>query len=252
MSRPVRIAVPRADDLQADQAHLWVVRPAAALQRPLVARYERLLAPEEHARRLRVRSETGRLEYLVTRVLVRTVLSHYTGVAPETWRFESGPFGRPEVAGPLRDDTPRFNLSHTRGLVACLVARDRDVGVDVENTARRVAFLQIAERHFAPSEVEEIRSLAEPEARRRFLEYWTLKESLIKARGSRIASGLSRYVFHRTEEGIRATVEDSDAYEWQFDLHDVGPHHLVASSLSTQEGKRLRIEVRETVPRVDR
>ncbi|NIM02018.1 MAG: 4'-phosphopantetheinyl transferase superfamily protein [Acidobacteria bacterium] len=243
--------MPQANELAVDRAHLWVVRPETVLQRRLVARYERLLTPEEHERRSRYRTESGRLDYLVTRVLVRTALSHYTGVAPEAWRFAARPSGKPEVAEPRRDDTPRFSLSHTRGLVACLVASDRDVGVDVENTTRSVSFLDIAERYFAPREVTEILSLPGPDARRRFFEYWTLKESLIKAREERIASGLSRYTFRRDDTGIRASIDAAVTDDWCCRLHDVGPDHLVASSLMTETGEQLHVDVRETVPLID-
>lgn len=232
-------------------AHLWVVRPPAVLQRRLVARYERLLTPEEHERRSRYRSESARLDYLVTRALVRTVLSHYTGVAPDAWRFVVRPSGKPEVVEPLVDGIPRFSLSHTRGLIACLVATGRDVGVDVEDTTRPVGYLGIAERYFAPREIAELRALPEKEARRRFFEYWTLKESLIKAREERIASGLARYTFQQDDAGIRASIDAEEAGDWRCDLHDVGPAHLVASSLGAKKGERLRVDVRETVPLID-
>ncbi len=231
-------------ELAADQAHIWVVRPETVLRRELVSRYERLLTPEERTRKLRFRFEERRLEYLVTRVLIRTVLSHYVDVAPGDWRFGTQPLGRPEVIQPKLAATPRFNLSHTPGRIVCLVARDRDVGVDVENTTRSVGFLEIAERYFSPREVADIRSLPDSSARKRFFEYWTLKESIIKAMGSRISSGLSRFSFDLEAGAIRA----GGLTGWQFLVREIGPDHVLAASLRTENGQPLQIEVRETVP----
>ena len=216
-------------------------------------RYEGLLTSEERARKLRFRFEEGRLEYLVTRALVRTVLSRYTGVAPDKWRFRNQPDGRPEVVQPNLATTPRFNLSHTRGLIACLVARDRDVGVDVENTTRSVGFLDIADRYFSPSEAADIRSLPDSSRRKRFFEYWTLKESIIKAMGTQTPSGLSRFSFDLRTDVIRATFDPSvpgNPTGWKFLLREIGPEHVLAASLRTENAEHLQIEVRETVPLV--
>ena len=46
----------------------------------------------------------------------------------------------------------RFNLSHTRGLVACGVALEHDVGVDVEHVDRRIEIGRLAESVFSESE----------------------------------------------------------------------------------------------------
>ena len=236
------------NELAADQAHIWVVRPETVVRRGLVSRYERLLSPEEHARKLRFRFEQSRLEYLVTRVLVRTVLSRYADVAPEEWRFGPQPLGRPEVLQPKLAETPRFNLSHSRGLIACLVSRERDVGVDVENTTRSVGFLQIAERYFSQAELADLRSLSMTSARKRFFEYWTLKESFIKAMGTQISSALSRMSFDLGATAIRASFDGEDQVDWQFSLHEIDPDHVLAASLRTEHGEPLRIEIRETVP----
>ena len=84
----------------------------------------------EHLRRLK--SEAPRREYLATRVLCRATLSRYVGVDPAHWRFCAGRNGKPRIAGPRGFVSLRFNLTHTRGLVICLVTRTGEVGVDAE------------------------------------------------------------------------------------------------------------------------
>jgi len=240
-----------AGELAADQAHIWVVRPEEVARLGLVRRYESLLTPEELARGKQFRVQSSRLEHLAARVLVRTVLSKYVDVAPGDWRFGAQPLGRPEVTYPKLAATPRFNLSHTRGLVVCLVARDRDVGVDVEDTSRAVGFQSIAERYFSAHERADIRSLSEADGRIRFFQYWTLKESIIKALGTRIAFGLSRFRFELTKDSIRVRFDEpiaEDPEAWQFALREIGTEHLLAASLRTAGGVPLRIDLREILP----
>ena len=91
--------------------------------------------------------------------------------------------GKPTIAHP-KDIAPlSFNLSHTERLIVCLVALDREVGVDAEDTERAGETVEVADRFFSPTEVAALRALPAQSRRRRFFQYWTLKEAYIKARG---------------------------------------------------------------------
>ena len=98
--------------------------------------------------------------------------------------------------------------------------------------------LAIADCFFAPSEVDALRALPEADQPRRFLEYWTLKESYIKARGAGLSLPLDQFAFDVTAPGrpaIRfADGFDDDPHSWQFDRLFVGSEHLVA--VATRRG----------------
>src|SRR4029453_1384894 len=101
--------------------------------------YRDLITPDENERMVRFVFERDRRQFLITRALVRTMLSRYAEVAPRDWRFVTNQFGRPEVLDrPAHVPDLRFNLSHTDGLIACAVTVGREVGVDVENITRQV------------------------------------------------------------------------------------------------------------------
>lgn len=239
------------DVLVRGQVHLWWMRPDAVSDPLLLRKYERLLTEDELRQRDRFHFPMGRHEYLVTRVLVRTTLSRYTGVPPDRWRFVKGAHGRPELSGPSIAPRLSFNVSHTKGFVACLIALDRQVGVDVENTARDGRILEIADRYFSPSEVRALRSLPHPARWDRFFEYWTLKESFIKAMGVGISFGLSRFSFDLDERPIRISFEPEipeDADRWQFSLRWPLPGHVVATSVRREKGEDVQLVLHETVP----
>ena len=120
--------------------------------------YLALLSPEEHDRMARLVFERDRRRFLLTRALVRTMLSRYAGVAPAEWTFIANVHGRPEILDrPQGVPDLRFNLSHTEGLIACAVTIGREVGVDVEHIQRRLT-RDVAGRFFAPSEVNHLKS----------------------------------------------------------------------------------------------
>jgi 4'-phosphopantetheinyl transferase len=230
------------DTLHADRADLWYVRPQTVADPGRLGVYERWLTDDERARWKRFRRDEWRHEFLVTRALVRTVLSQYTGVPPDRWRFTVNRHGRPEISEPHGIPPLRFNLSHTQGLIACLVALEREVGVDVEHTGRGGRLLAIAERYFAPAEREALRELPEAERRERFFEYWTLKESFIKAVGVGVSFGLSRFAFEL--DPIRIAFAEGvadDPGSWQFTLRRLGADHVVATSIRRQGGRDLEL-----------
>lgn len=240
--------------LRRNEAHLWVVRPEKIKAPELLRTYEVLLSKDEREKRDRFCFAKERHQCLVTRALVRSVLSKYANVSPDRWRFVANQYGRPEVAEPRLDPPLRFNLSHTNGLIACLVATDREVGVDVEERQRSAELLGVAHRYFSPFEIAALSLLPKREQPDRVIMYWTLKESFIKARGMGLAIPLAQFSFDlddRSGRGIRIVIDprlDDDPESWQFWILSYGRGHFIAASIRRRDGDILSLSLREIVP----
>ena len=205
-----------------------------------------ILSEEERARRDRLMLANDRRDFSLAHALVRAVLSRYGPTPPEHWQFETHVQGKPAIVA-SQAGTPalQFNLSHTRGFVACAVARGAPVGIDVELCTREVDALELAPRFFAPEEFEELYAAA-PEVRQsRFIELWTVKESYVKAIGTglslalnsfavsfvgssalRLCAPQSRAIVHvwlvAVSADVRlavAVVPPTDAQEWRLNFH---------------------------------
>ena len=100
-------------------------------------------------------------------------------------RVEKTALGRPYLPGA---DMPFISLSHTRGFVCCAVSQ-APVGVDCERY-RRVTEGAMR-RVCTPEELADIAAAADPTAR--FLQYWTLKESISKKRGVGLSESFRAY-----------------------------------------------------------
>ena len=239
------LALPRGE------AHLWYVRSLEVTEPSLLAAYEALLTPEERARKARYYFEKNRHEYLLTRALCRGVLSRYEPVAPAAWAFSENSHGRPEIASPAGNGLC-FNLTNTNGLIACLVARDREIGVDVEDTERRGETVVIADRFFSPIEVSALHAVPEAGQRARFFDYWTLKEAYIKARGMGLAIPLDQFSFLiEPGEPIRIAFDPrlpDDPSTWQFVQHRPTGQHLISMAVRRRGEPDVRIVVRRTLP----
>ncbi len=234
------------------EAHLWLARPDAVVEPELLGAWRGLLAPDERAQYERYRVDRARRLFLTGRALARTTLSRYVDVEPRDWRFETGPHGRPAISGPAGIPPLAFNLSHTDGLVTCLVTLGDEAGVDVESTRRRVRERRLAEHSFAPSEAAAVAAAPEAGLAERFFSFWTLKEAYIKARGMGLALPLRRFAYDFPEPGrVRLAFDpelgDREA-DWQLALFRADAHHLVAAAIRRGPRPDLEIVARRVVP----
>jgi 4'-phosphopantetheinyl transferase len=234
--------------LEPDQVDIWLARDPQLRDAAALDGLSRCLSADEHARVARMHFSEDRHQQLVTRGMVRQVLSLYVpGVAPAGWNFERNRHGRPAITGvseAARD--LQFNLAHTPGLVALAVARDAEIGVDVERADKR-APLAVARRYFSVAEVEAMEALPAEEQARRFRRLWTLKESYLKATGTGVAGGLGSMTFHIEPEGVRfERAADAAASRWVFREFQVDGEFLLALAFRGREGGTpLRVNLRE-------
>lgn len=239
--------------LPSDVAHLWYVLPDTIEDWYLLGAYHCVMARDEAEQQARYRFAAGRKEYLVTRALVRSVLSAYAPVLPKDWQFIRNKHGRPEIAGPAGAPRLRFNLSNTRGLIVCLVARDREVGVDVEDIHRQGETVGVADRFFSPSETAELIRQPLHRQRDRFFDYWTLKEAYIKAKGMGLAIPLDHFSYHLENiDDIRISFAPQlpdNPHRWQFSLRTLGGRHRIATAIERKPNEApIKIEMIRTVP----
>jgi 4'-phosphopantetheinyl transferase len=242
------------DLLPLNAVHVDLVHPDSAEAIARQEAYRALLSKDEEQRMARLVFERDRRRFLLTRALVRTMLSRYSSVAPAAWSFTANVHGRPEILDrPRGVPDLRFNLSHTDGLIACAVTIGREVGVDVEHIGRRLTH-DVARRFFAPREVDDLRALPPDEQSRVFFDYWTLKEAYIKARGFGLALPLADFAFRLSPPSApQIAFEpalDDDPATWQFFQDWPTPHHRLALAVR-REGADLPVRVRSLVPKVE-
>ena len=204
-----------------------------------------LLSDDERGRAARFALESDATAYVLSHALLRTVLSRYAAVPPAAWSFVANPHGRPEIAasGPAR---LRFNLSHTAGCAVVAVARDRDVGVDVEALSRRPVSPGIAARYFAPSEQAAVRDAAPTVRDRVVLEIWTLKEAYIKARGIGLSLGLQQFTCCRGYSRVATlTCEPAidDGERWHLEQFAPSPLHVGAVAVARTPAERIAVRL---------
>ena len=198
--------------------NLFLSRPDSVENESLFEKYHALLDEEERARCSRYRFVADRRAFLLAHALVRVALSKFAGVPPQALRFRPNRYGRPEIDPPA---PLRFSLSHTRGLVACAVGRELEVGIDVEKARVSIDPIALADRFYARHEATALRALPIEQQMDQFLSIWTLKEAYAKARGSGLSLPLDEVAFRIDGGVIEMSLENAapeDRSAWWFGL----------------------------------
>jgi 4'-phosphopantetheinyl transferase len=92
-----------------------------------------------------------RTRFVAAHVFVRQVLGEYLNIAPECVRYTYTAQGKPRLSN---GGKVRFNLSHSADLVAVAIARNREIGIDIEKTHQIADMLNLARRYFSRPEID--------------------------------------------------------------------------------------------------
>jgi 4'-phosphopantetheinyl transferase len=210
-----------------------------------LAAADTVLSCGERARRERFIFVRDRSDFTAAHWLLRRVLSAHTGVAPAQLQFCTGSHGKPALVSSQAGTPPvMFNLSHTPGVVACVVTRGARVGIDVERSERITDAGAIARQFFAGAELELLGECRADEYSMRFVELWTLKESYIKAVGLGLNLPLDSFAFtYDGAAGLRLSTGRGH-HRWHVLLAALSPNTRMAVTVELPVDRRPpRIEV---------
>lgn len=204
--------------------------PLAAL-REFIPRYRELLDPSEIERATRFRFEVDRERFIIAHGSLRSLLGEQLSEDPARIQLERGPYGKPFVPG----SELRFNLSDTKDAMLVGITKGQEIGVDIETMQRRVDHLAVSEHYFTPEEVEAI--ALSSDTKRRFLEYWTRKEAVLKASGVGIMDDLKVL---RVDAALNEMTISHEAFvrhaaaEYHVHTMHLGPEHIISLAAETR------------------
>lgn len=218
------------------RADLWTVDPRTITPEESV-QILNVLSPTERQRLRCFHFEDDRAAHLAAHALKRFGLSALDPeIPPEVWRFINPPNGRPEISFAPGPSRWRFNLSHTRTLVACIITQYVDCGVDVEALSLPFETLDLVSRVLAPSERAILNATSEGRRHELFMRYWTLKEAYSKALGLGMQLDFCQIAFELRDGSARL---QPDSSEWHFHQWKPDDTHVLATAIRTSAPVRL-------------
>jgi 4'-phosphopantetheinyl transferase len=126
----------------------------------------------------------------------RRILSQYINKTPDEILFIRTQWGKPALAGkPELQDNPGifFNLSHTQGYTVLAVTSFPGVGIDIEKIVPIDDKTPLAETCLSAQELQQLERTPPEKWEPTFYDYWTRKESVIKAQGKGLSTDLQSF-----------------------------------------------------------
>ncbi len=140
----------------------------------------------------------GRRNCILAYTLLCRALREEYGITDQP-TFIIGEHGKPTLA-----EYPHihFNLSHCSTAIICAVS-DRPIGVDIESIGRKTSDAVI--RYTMNEEEQELIARS---SNNMFLRLWTMKEALVKLRGTGLQDGIPRLLLPENAQGITFTTNE--------------------------------------------
>jgi len=193
-----------------------------------------LLDCEEQERASLFRVPSPREQFVISHAFLRLVLAEYLQTDPADVRFHIAASGKPEL---MDDKSIRFSLSHTDGVAAIAITRDRAVGIDIERIREDVEAIDLANGFFSAAEAEWLRSQPASERIGAFFSCWTAKEALLKACGMGLSTPLSGFTVIRrpADEQMQVEICGNDCLSGNWSVWQLNLGSEVCAALALQE-----------------
>jgi 4'-phosphopantetheinyl transferase len=174
----------------------------------------RFLSSEEQSRAARFVFPKDRALFIAAHGLLRSRLIAVTGF--RHLEFQSDRYGKPALHPPFGDPPLLFNLSHTNGLAACVLAGGYAVGIDTEEVVPRHGIEEIARWAFTEQERRIVAGKYGDDRLDAFYRLWTLKEALAKGIGRGLGVNLQDIEFSLEPPSLRLLAgTGEDAAYWR-------------------------------------
>jgi 4'-phosphopantetheinyl transferase len=221
-SRPVKDV-----GLQPHQVDIWrvLLDPYSGS----VTFFESTLSAEESGRAARFHFQADRDRFILAHGCLRAILARYLHCEPRQVDFSAGEFGKPALAPPQELN---FNLSHSGDIALIAIARQHNIGIDVERIRPEMEIESIASRFFSQAEISELMALPPDQREIGFFHGWTRKEAYIKAQGSGLSLPLDSFdvsLAPGEPTALQSTRPDAaEADRWTLISIDVSPGYAGA------------------------
>jgi 4'-phosphopantetheinyl transferase len=168
-----------------DEVHVWLA--SLRVSPEALKELELFLSPGERARANRFRNPRDRGHFVAAHGIAREILGRYAGMEPRGLRFETDRSGKPALGRTSGGKSLAFSMSHSGTAALYGVARDRNVGVDIELIDPSLVDEDVSKRLLSSPERAALDVLPPAARANTLFRFWTLKEAYLKARGDGLA-----------------------------------------------------------------
>lgn len=205
--------------------------------------YWNILDDIEKNKALRFVHKIHRDRYVVSHGKLRVILATYVDMPPGKICFVEEAFGKPYIYMDGKAHKVKFNLSHTADKLIVAVCPSVQLGVDIEKWNGKIDYKMLAKECF--SEVEYLYWLGLPEGEKTqvFYQFWTRKESFVKAVGTGISLDVTQIITSIDKPTRLISIPECFGLVSIWELIDLNLDDGMSGALTVQSIKNDQFEV---------
>jgi len=188
----------------------------------------RVLDRSEQAHAGKITNDVLHRRYVEVHGRLRKLLAETLDQPADKIRIAKSVHGKPYLID--HTDTA-FNLSHSGNNLLIAVARNCQLGVDLEICKPRANLAALVGKCFAEEEAIYWHNLPETEKTAEFYRFWTRKEAFVKATGRGIALGLNDCVINPVQPATFLRVPPECGWPSQWQVLDIDPEPGICAAI---------------------
>lgn len=157
------------------------------------------------------------------RTMIREILAYYLGVSKNLIRLRETIHGKPYLVFPPIKETLYFNISHTEDYLVFALSTSAPLGIDIEKAERNVRLRSLMSRFFHDKEIIKFLNYTEEERNKRFIRYWTLKESFVKGLGTGLQTSFTSFYLAKESKHTYLAIPDDKKLQEEYSSWRIKP-----------------------------
>ncbi|OJW54543.1 MAG: hypothetical protein BGO67_10135 [Alphaproteobacteria bacterium 41-28] len=179
MTKTCKVKLVENQTIDPKGVHIWL---ASLIENERdILLYQSVLSQKELARASNYKFSKDQRRYILSRGILRCLLSRYLGQKPQDINILYSPWGKPHL---LQDFHLYFNVSHSKDYVIYALSSKYEVGIDIEYIDPTIDIDCIIPTILSsPQEFTYWQMIKEKEKINSFFKLWVCKEAYLKACG---------------------------------------------------------------------
>lgn len=188
-----------------------------------------ILSNEEKSRAGKLKFTELRNRWVLSRGVLRLLLSNYYNCSPKEMKFIFNEFSKPLLSKVLNGNEISFNLAHSDNLAVYIFSQNRRIGIDLEKTQDLADMEALTELFLNEYEKKWYNKISLANRKEIFYRIWTCKEAYIKAIGKGFSFSPNKIVLEfnsKQELFFKEITGDNDFETWKIVEFETNPNFV--------------------------
>lgn len=233
--------------LHKDEIHLWKLQISKF--KPYYEDFWNTLSESEKEKANKFRFNKDKICNVLARGVLKKLLYSYCNTNSLFIQYTK--YNKPYINDL---NNVRFNISHSKNYIIIAIAKNIDLGVDVEFINKNAVHEDVSKSFFSTEEQYELSMLKDSEKTEGFYRCWTRKEAFIKALGTGLSFPLDKFVvsLHPYKaELLKTKWDENEKKQWLLKSFTPNPDYVGAIATKAKKVKirllKYQLEVHQSL-----